>query len=195
MSDQNGTTVEETQNESFEETENLDGDIDGDGTTDWKAEALKARGIAKRLKTKLQRIQESSTPNASQEAKSEKATAEPEKKDGFGYGELAYLETKGVDESHHNRLFKLTQETGLELRELMSRDWLKKELKEATLKAETLDATPKDTKPSSQSDKTSVDYWIAKGEYPEDRELAVKVNKARRERAQKSQKFTKRPVV
>lgn len=41
------------------------------------------------------------------------------------------------------------------------------------------DAIPSNSKRSSQSGKDTVDYWLAKGELPEDRELRSKVVKAK----------------
>lgn len=171
-----------------------------DSEVDWKAEATKFHGIATRNLTKLQRAQkefdEYKTQNPSKPEPVKPESARTEEKQGFDHGELAYLIANGVNERHHERLFKLAKEMGTELKDLLSRNWVKNEIKELDEKATTQGATPEGGKPAASKDEGSVEYWLAREEYPENNpELARKVHKARGEQEKKQNKFTKQPIV
>jgi len=76
-------------------------DENGTDTTDWKAEALKAQGIAKRLKTKLDKSKEEKS-----EVEAKKASVEEkEKTDKTDLALEAYLIANGIKEPEERELF------------------------------------------------------------------------------------------
>src|SRR3990167_5430128 len=95
--------------------------------TDYKAIAARNAGIAKRYKTKADKLAIASKVEKGvvKELEKEKRT---EKKE-FDYAELAYLETKGVAEEDHAWLFEEAQTTGKSLKALLGFNYVKEELK------------------------------------------------------------------
>lgn len=164
-------------------------DLDND-TTDWKAEALKQQGIAKRFKSKIEK--------AKVDAKVDKKVE-------------AVLEEKGLDRLDKAilRVEKITNPKEVELVE----DWMKEsgkdveavleskrfqaELAELREAAATKEATPSGTKRAGQAASTEVDYWIAKGELPpsDQPELRQKVVARKREVAANKSQFSDISVV
>lgn len=151
--------------------------------TDWKAQAQqahdalkKAQGIAKRFQTKLSKLAEPK-PAATEPAKPAATQSK-----GFDYGQLAYLETKGItDAADQTYLEGLSKESGTELKDLLAKSWVQAELKERKELRATAAATPTGTKRAGNTTKDQVDYWIAKGELPpvDQRELRQKVVNAK----------------
>lgn len=126
---------------------------------------------------------------------------EPEatKSKDLGYAEKAFLNANGVKGSEEYDLVKdFMENTGKDLESIVESKFFQSELKELREAKRTEDATPKGTKRSVQSSKDSVDYWLAKGELPENtpenQELRRKVVNARYERESKSSHFAGNPV-
>jgi hypothetical protein len=124
------------------------------------------------------------------EALVEKQTPKTQSK-GFDYGQLAYLEAKGVTESADQTWLEETaKESGLELRELMGKSWVQAELKERKGQRTAEDATPTGSKGAGNAGRDSVDYWVSKitqgkasiKDIP-DRQLRFKVVNARQKAA------------
>jgi hypothetical protein len=171
--------------------EDITPDTELTGTTDWEAEAKKARGIAQRLRTKLTKATEKKieAPAPSNNA--------PQNK-GFDYGQLAYLTANGItEESEIAYVEAAIKDSGKSLRDLLGTKWFQAELKEQRDAKASQDAVPSSTKRSTSTSRDSVEYWIAKGGLPppEMRELRTKVVNARIKIENDKSMFTDRPVV
>lgn len=148
--------VAETETEEVEEVEETD-------TTDWKAEALKAQGIAKRLKTKLEKARETKS-----ETKPEKAEAQTtvKKSEDLDYGQKAYLKSmldiKGADELALVRQWK--DRTGDELDSLVEDEIFLAKLGKLREAKATAQAVPSGSKRATVPVKDSVDYHLEKYE-------------------------------
>lgn len=135
--DENETTIEDT-----DEIEELD-DVEENDTTDWKAEAEKARGIAQRAKTKLEKAQK---------ALKDKETPEPAKKIEAKPGELDetqldYLDLKGVSEPEDvDVIQKIVERTGMTVRQALKDDYVVAKLDANRAQRAVKDATPSATK-------------------------------------------------
>lgn len=150
--------VETNVNEETQDTEE---------TTDWQARARELEGRLKRAEKKLSRNDSDST----------KA---PSKTGDFDYGELAYLAAKNIETNDELKLVKdIMSNTGKNLREVLQSKYLTAELNEMREMKKSQNAIPNSSKRTSQSGKDTVDYWLAKGEMPPDRELQSKVVKAK----------------
>ena len=133
--------------------------------TDWKALALKNQGIAKRLKTKLEKAKEVK-PKAKPKVKKAKVEGK-EKKEGFDYAELAYLIAKGYSRKKEQAAAaEMMKETGKSLREVLSNKHFKNDIKDMRELKASNDAIPSGTKRTAKSTKDKVEYWVARGEMP-----------------------------
>jgi len=102
------------------------------------------------------------------------------------YAQKAFLVANGVKEAKEMELVKdFIRETGKSIEDVLSSRYFQAELDEIRELSRTARATPNISKRSTQSSQDSVDYWIAKGELPSDRDLATKVvrERIRREKA------------
>jgi hypothetical protein len=170
-------------------------------TTDWKAKALEAQetakklqGMAKRFKTKVDKL--ASPQPAAQPANNQPANQSK----GFDYGQLAYLESKGITDAEDQKyLENLTKESGTELKDLLGKSWVQSELKERAGLRATAAATPSGTKRAGNQTNNDVDFWLQKGTLPpntpENRELRTKVVNARLKAETSGNNFTSTPVV
>lgn len=159
-------------------------------TTDWKALAIKNQGIAKRLKTKMEK------------AKTEtKVVEQPKSKDEPKAGELdridrAVLRTEKITAPEEIELVQsLMKETGKDLEGVLASRFFQSELKDLREQKSTEDATPSGSKRSGQSTRDSVDYWIAKGELPSDPALRIKVVNAKIAKAKSTNMFSDTPIM
>ena len=121
----------------------------------------------------------------------------PKKKEGFDYGELAYLEAKNISEDCHEFLFGETQKTNKELKEILGYEYIKEELKKITDEKASEDAIPEGGKRGGKTTKGDVNYWLAKGELPPANQTELRreyVNAKQKQEVDKS-KFTDNPVV
>jgi len=179
--------------EELEEPEELRDENDQD-ITDWKAEALKRHGIAKRYQTKLRKIKTAEAEKAKTEAEKAK---QPQDKKEFDYAEKAYLRSMGVEKEDFPFVFETTQKTGKTLDELLDSKYFQAELKEKREERESQEAIPSGTKRTSGSARDSVEYWIAKGELPpaDQVELRRKVVKAKVDAERNKSHFSANPIV
>ena len=74
---------------------------------------------------------------------------------------------------------EIMSNTGKSLDQVLESKYFTAELNEMREMKKSQDAIPSNSKRSSQSGKDTVEYWLAKGELPEDRELRSKVVKAK----------------
>lgn len=164
-------------------------DEQGNDKTDWKAEALKHQGIAKRLKTKVEKLKEA--PVVKPEPKA------PEKKTGLDRIDQAILRVEKITSPDEIELIQqIMKDTGKDLEAVLGSRFFQAELKEMRDLAASKDATPGNTKRAGQAPKDSVEYWIAKGELPKDNpELARKVVNAKLHTEKSKNQFSDNAVV
>ncbi len=179
--------------QDFEEPEST---VDDTGTdvTDWKAEALKRDGMARRFQTKLKKFKElEDKAKADAEAKATDETQQPQDKTDFDLAEKSYLLGLGAKKSELPFIFEEVKNTGKSIDELWDSPYFQEKLAEKRTES----AIPKDTGRGGNSTKDNVDYWLNKptGELPEDRELARKVVNARLAKEQQASKFTDHPIL
>jgi len=165
-----------------------------DDTTDWKAEALKRQGIAKRYKSKFEKLAEK--VKSKEESKLEtKQPEEEEKKDKLDIAQKSYLLSNGIKKEEFDFILETMNDTGKSIDDLLESKWFKSELEDKREELKTKEAIPSGSERSSSSARTEVDYWIAKGELPADRELRSKVVKEKRKRASSASQFSDNPIV
>jgi len=190
---------EETKAVVDSEIDDLEKDFEGNDDTDWKSEALKFRGMAKRYGKSHKELQEFRQAKAEKAKKAEEAPEKsPKQKEEFDYEKAAYLNSKGVPEEDHDFIFKEAGATGKSVKEVAGFRYVQDELKSRKQARQSEDATPSGGKRSSSPARDTVDYWLAKGELPpyDDFELRAKVVQAKIDRERKGRKtFTDNPIV
>ena len=163
---------------------------------DWKAKAEEQEGIAKRNYAKLKKAEEKL-----ETLKKESSAEAPEKKEKSGdldYGQLAYLAAKGIESDEEiGFITKIMGKTGEDLKTTLQDEYVSNRLKSIREQIVTKKATPSNSKRGTPSGRDTVEYWLAKGEYPpyEQKELRRKVLAAEMKKAVDDNKFTDRPVV
>jgi hypothetical protein len=133
-------------------------------------------------------------------SKSEEKAVEPNKskQDDFDYGQLAYMEMKGV-KTDEEIVFvkKMMERTGETLKQTLNDDFVKNRLKSIREQITVESATPTNTKRAQPSGKNSVDYWLAKGELPPTDQVQLRrdVLNAKIEREKQRSKFSDNAIV
>lgn len=99
-----------------------------------------------------------------------------EKKSGeLDYGQLAYLEVKGITSDEDLSLVQeIMEETGKGLKDVMNLKSFQRELQIRKEDREARKAMPTGTKRSATLTHDTVDYWLAKGEMPPKGETALR---------------------
>lgn len=159
LNQNNEEVVETNVTEETQETEE---------STDWQARARELEGRLKRAEKKLSKFDSDAPAKA------------PSKTGDFDYAQKAYLVANGVKGNDEMKLVKeIMSNTGRSLDQVLESKYFTAELNEMREMRKTQDAIPNNSKRTTQSGKDSVEYWLAKGELPEDRELRSKVVKAK----------------
>lgn len=161
-------------------------------TTDWEAEAKKARGIAARLRTKLTKATEKKVEPT------KPADQKPaEEKKSFDYAEKAFLKSSQIAPSEYELVLEIMHATGKDLESVLESKYFQAELKERREEQSSKEAIPPGSKRSNSSSRDSVDYWIAKNELPpaDQVELRRKVVNEKINRAKNKSQFSDTPVV
>lgn len=156
-------------------------DDEGNDTTDWKALALerqesakKNQGIAKRYKTKLDKLKEAPEKKLDKKDPPSKS----ENKDELDYGQKAFLIANGIKGSKEaDFVQEELKKAGGELDELLENEYFKDRLKEFREINKTSEATPKGTRSGKPTD--SIDYWMTKPMEEVPKELRAKVVNAK----------------
>lgn len=177
------------------ELENNEGAEEGEGEVKPKPELTpeQIQGIKRRQFSKLAKELGVELPK-----KPEPET--PIAKEGFDYGELAYLTAKNVPEEDHDWLADGLKTTGKELKDLLKSEWVQKELKERQTARMADSAVPTGTKRSQGAtmSEDTVEYWVAADKQPpESKPLAFrkKVLDARSKRVEDNNKFAPNSIV
>ena len=152
---------------------------------DYKAEAEKWKGIAKRNETKLAKLQaKPAEAEQKQETKTEVKSNEPD------YAKLAFLEQRGLTNPDDQKMVQDEAERlKMPLTDILGMDHIKSKLKSAKDQRDAESGMPKGKGRGSGKTQQNVDYWLAKGETPDDLELASKVIDARMHKEKQSNKF------
>jgi hypothetical protein len=163
-------------------------------TTDWKATALKLQGMAKRFKTRADKLT-AQQPPAKPETTQQKTEATQTK--GFDYAQKAYLKASGIQADEFDFVKEVMDGTGKsDIDAVLGSKYFQAELKERREVNTTAEATPTGTKRAGNQTRNDVEYWLAKGETPKDNpELARKVVNARIAAAKTKSQFSDEPVI
>lgn len=179
--DQEDVTVDEITEETDEA---------GNDTTDWKALALKNQGIAKRLKTKIEK--------AKVEAKVDKKVEAKLEEKGLDRLDKAILRVEKITAPEEIELVEaMMKESGKDVEGVLASKYFQSELAALREAKATKEATPTGTKRSGNSPRDEVDYWLAKGELPpaDQPALRMKVVAKKREVATAKNQFSDTAVV
>jgi hypothetical protein len=166
---------------------------EGQDEPDWKALALKNQGIAKRLKTKLEKAQEKPEPKKEEP----KAEPKPENQTILDYGQKAFLKTYGISGADELTLAKSWMErTGDQLDSMVEDEMFTAKLtklRDAKAAKEALPVNPK--RGVQTSPKDSPEYWLDKPftEVPE--ELKRKVLNLKLIKEKEGDKFSGNKIV
>lgn len=148
-------------------------------------------GIKKRQFTKLAKELGIELPKPKEELKTEKP------KEGFDYGEKAFLKASGIQSNEYELVERAMKSTGSTLDEILEDEFFQGRLKSLRETKATKEAIPQGSKRTGTSTRDSVDYWIAKGEMPPADQPKLRreyVNAKLKAEKAKSQ-FTSRSVV
>jgi hypothetical protein len=140
--------------------------VEEGATTDWetRAKELEQKAIRQRDTTRDLRKELKELKAKVPEQSTQQPTA---KKKEFDYAEMAYLNSKGVEESDYDYIFKEVQSTGKSLKDTLAFKYVQEELKTLKQGREVQSALPT-SKRAGGTAHDEVGYWVAKGEYPAD---------------------------
>ena len=184
--------IDEQNQPEVDEVVEINEEVDDD-TTDWKALALKNQGIAKRLKTKLEKQAEEKS-KAEPKAELDK----PEKSSELDYGQRAFLKTYGISGADELALVKSwTERTGDQIDTLVEDEIFNAKLKglrDQKAARETLQSMSSGARNAQPSSKSKAEFWLDKPFDEVPKELREEVLNARLEREKEGNKFTDQPV-
>ena len=158
-------------------------DDDGNDTTDWKTLAQEKheqakkfqgenQGIAKRYKTKMDKLKDSLEPEKEPEKKESPSKSE------LDYGQKAFLIANGIKGSKETEFVnKELASAGVGLDALLENDYFNKRLEDFRAVEKTSDATPKGNR--SKPAENSIDYWMTQPFKDVPKDLKSKVVNAR----------------
>ena len=107
------------------------------------------------------------------------------------YAKLAFLETKGVNHPDDQKIVQdEANRLKLPLTDILGMAHIKSKLDTNKVQREAQAGMPKGKGSSGTGSQQDVDYWLAKGETPDDQELAEKVIEARIKKEVSSNKFS-----
>lgn len=117
------------------------------------------------------------------------------------YGQLAFHNSKSNSIKIENDddieyLQKIMNESGKSQKEILNSKWFQADIKERQEARSVKEAIPSNSRRSpSSGGKDSVDYWLAKGELPPDRELREKVVNAKIAKEASADNFSESSVI
>lgn len=177
------------------EEETPDDELESE-TTDWKAEAIKARAIAKRRQTQIEKLKTPKEPELKPKAPEQKNELESSE---LGYGEKAFLrsyEIKGADELELVKNW--VKRTGDSIDAVVEDEIFLAKLKGLRDAREAKQAMPSGSKRTSVAPHDTVEYHISKGTDLmdiSDMKLRREVLAARVTREKNGGRFSDHPVV
>lgn len=124
------------------------------------------------------------------EAKPEPTAPQPQSNEP-DYAKLAFLETKGIAHPDDQKIVQdEASRLKLPLTDVLQMEHIKSRLAAAKDQREAMAGMPKGRGNTTGKTQNDVDYWIAKGETPDDLELGNKVIEARISKEKNRQKFS-----
>lgn len=171
--------MEEEKNEVEETIEDEElPDIEETDETDWKAEAEKARGIAQRAKTKLDKLKKEQKEQAKEVVPAKKES----NADILDDNALDFLDLKGVSDTDEiDVIRKVISKTGQTVREALKDEYVVAKLESLRAEKAVLAATPSSTKRGAGGTDNlaaAVAKFQKTNELPSDFELRQKVVEA-----------------
>lgn len=123
--------------------------------------------------------------------KSEPKAETPPQSSEPDYAKLAYLETKGINHPDDQKVvMDEANRLKLPLTDILQMKHIKSQLDEAKDQREAASGIPKGKGGFGSRSQQEVDYWLQKGETPDDLELAAKVIEARIHKEKIGNKFS-----
>lgn len=192
-----GESVEE---EDFELDEEADGDEGEEGKDKKTPEQKRQERSNETPEAKRARLTRQLEQHDKKYPVDKKVVKKPNSNESadLDYGQKAYLIANGIKGAEETALVQdYMKETGRSLEQVMESKFFQGELTALREFRTTQEATPTGTKRNGQSPRSSVEYWLAKGELPpaDQRELRQKVVKAKIAKAKSGNVFTSTPVV
>lgn len=193
-----------TKNEGGADEDVILEDLPGDAPegeedkTDWKAEAKKNHGIAKRYQTKLSKLKDSKGSEDGEGGDNNKGKDGDGKGSGLDKLDRAVLRLEKITEPDEQKLVETwMKETGKDIESVLGSKYFQAELKEMRELAASDEATPEGgTRRSGAQAKDSVDYWLSRtdGKLPEDPALRTKVVNAKIAKQKNQSQFSPNPI-
>tara|TARA_Y100000296_G_scaffold3743_1_gene4978 strand:+ start:2831 stop:3382 length:552 start_codon:yes stop_codon:yes gene_type:complete len=151
----------EEENTNEEVLDDVDTDSTEDKTAELEAELQKERGMRRRAETKVKKIQLASSEKEEAPEKVESKSSE------LDYDDV-YLAAKGIeDDAEVDFVKSIKKKTGENIRTVLKDEFVQSRLEQMKADSTALKATPTGSKRGTPSaGKNSVDYWLAKGEFP-----------------------------
>lgn len=107
------------------------------------------------------------------------------------YARLAFLEQRKISHPDDQKLvFEEAERLKMPLTDILGMEHIKSKLKDASDQRAAIEGAPKGGGRHGGNTKNDVDYWLAKGETPDDQELAEKVIDARIKKEKSKQMFS-----
>ena len=134
------------------------------------------------------------------DAKKPKDTPQQTKpQDDLDYGMKAYLRSEGIEPTEFDFVKEHMQESGMDLDRLVKNNYFQSQLKELRDKRATEAAIPSKTRGTGESSKSKVDYWVNRGEMPENTpenfELRAAIVNRRIEIEKNRNQFSSNPIL
>lgn len=121
-----------------------------------------------------------------------------ENKDGLDRIDKMILRSEGIkSEDEMSLVQEFMKDTGKDVEQILESRAFKAELKALREEKATEDALPRGTKRSSNTAKSSVDYWLAKGELPPASEVQLRreVVNAKMKQIESRSQFSDNPII
>lgn len=190
MENNNQDERDESLNNSEDENqdESLNENLDGDNNREETQEEKDYRQIAENQKIRAEKAERESKKYKAQleERQKNNKTNEPD------YAKLAFLRSSGIEHPDDQTLIQEEAERlKLPLTDVMGMEHIKSKLKNNADQREAQSGLPRGRGATGKTTQADVDYWLAKGETPDDQEMAEKVIEAKMKKEHSSGKFSK----
>lgn len=182
--------------EDLEELEEVF-DEDGNDITDWQGLAKKNFGMAKRYKTDVDNLKTDfeAYKTTHPEAPPKEEPAKSQDKKDFDLAEKSYLLASGIKKEQIPLVWDEVQKSGKPIDEILESPYFQEKLEMEASKA----AVPSGTPRSGGAARDSVEYWMARGEFPpktpENKELRRKILHTLEKQSTEGSKFSPNPIV
>lgn len=177
-----------------EEDLNLEIDLDEEEATEETPEAKPRESN----EAKLARLERQSAQLKKKMGIEEKTAKKEVSKDGLDRIDKMVLRSEGIKSDDEMSLVEeFMKDTGKDVESVIESRAFKAELKALREEKATEDALPRGTKRSSNSSKSNVEYWLAKGELPPASEVQLRreVVNAKMKQIENRSQFSDTPII